>query len=170
MNHGGSAFQCLHQVWFDGVFQQDEDGACSTQVLHGEGRAIVFVSQQNGINAIAQVFQAGAQTQDRHDFRRWRNVESSFRWNSVCRTTHAAIDHTQTAIVHVHYPAPQNSLQAIGCALIVVVVVIEQCSDGVVGRSNGVEITGEVQVDVFHGKHLGISAPCSSAFHPETRS
>ena len=48
-------------------------------------------------------------------------------------------------------------------------VVVHQRGQQVVGQRNGVEVTGEVQVDVLHGHHLGITAPCRATLHAKHR-
>ena len=39
----------------------------------------------------------------------------------------------------------------------------------IVGRADGVEISGEMQVDVLHGHHLGIAAAGGAALDAEHR-
>ena len=48
-------------------------------------------------------------------------------------------------------------------------MVVDGCGQEVVGCRNGVHVTGEVQVDVFHGQDLGIAAASSTAFDAEDR-
>ncbi len=48
-------------------------------------------------------------------------------------------------------------------------VVIQHGAAQVVGRGHGVNIAGEVQVDVLHGQHLGVSAAGGAAFDAEHR-
>ena len=166
----GATFQGLDQVGFDGVFQQNQNRASGTQVFHGKGGSIVAVAQQDRIDAVAQIFQAGTQTQNRHDFRGGGDIKSGFCRDAIGRSAHARIDHAQTAVVHIHYTAPQDSLQTVGCALVVVMVVVEQCCNGIVRRSDGMEITSKVQVDILHGQYLRVSSTGRAPFHAETRS
>ena len=46
-------------------------------------------------------------------------------------------------------------------------VVVEQGGNHVVGGSDGVEVTSEMEVDLLHGQHLSVSASGSSALHAE---
>ena len=48
-------------------------------------------------------------------------------------------------------------------------VVVHQRGQQVVRQRNGVEVAGEVQVDVFHGHHLGITAAGRATFHAKHR-
>ena len=47
-------------------------------------------------------------------------------------------------------------------------VVVEQRRDHVVRRGDGVEVAGEVEIDLLHGQDLGVSAAGCAAFHAET--
>ena len=49
-------------------------------------------------------------------------------------------------------------------------IVVEQGTDGVVGRGHGMEVTGEVQVDFLHRQHLCIAATGSTSLDSETGS
>ena len=48
-------------------------------------------------------------------------------------------------------------------------MVVEHGRDEVVGSTDGVEVAGEVEVDVFHGNDLGISAAGGTALDAEDR-
>ena len=48
-------------------------------------------------------------------------------------------------------------------------MVVHHGRQQIVGRSNGVEVAGEVQVDLLHGQHLRIAAARSAALHAEYR-
>ena len=51
----------------------------------------------------------------------------------------------------------------------VVDVVVEHRGQQVVGQLDGVEIAGEVEVDVLHRHHLGVAAAGGAALHAEAR-
>ena len=46
-------------------------------------------------------------------------------------------------------------------------VVVQQGGNHVVGGRDGMEISGEVEVDLLHRKDLGIATACSPALHSE---
>ena len=48
-------------------------------------------------------------------------------------------------------------------------VVVDGRCQKVVSRRNGVHVTGEMEVDVFHGQDLGITAAGSAAFDAKDR-
>ena len=44
-------------------------------------------------------------------------------------------------------------------------IVVQEGTNRVMSRSDGMEIAGEVQVDFLHRQHLGIATACSTALH-----
>ncbi len=47
---------------------------------------------------------------------------------------------------------------------------VDRCSQQVVGSSDGVDVTGQVQVEVLHGDDLGVTTASSPAFDAKSRS
>ena len=58
---------------------------------------------------------------------------------------------------------------SIGQGVAVVDVVVEHGRQEVVGQLDGVEIAGEMEVDVLHGHDLGVAAAGRPALHAEAR-
>ena len=48
-------------------------------------------------------------------------------------------------------------------------VVVEHCGQQIVSCPDGMEVTGKMKVDIFHGNHLRIPAAGCTAFDPEYR-
>ena len=71
-------------------------------------------------------------------------------------------------IVHVDHPLPHDPPRIDGQAVAVVDVIVQHRGQQVVGQFDGVEIAGEVQIDVLHRHHLGVAAPRRTALHAET--
>ena len=46
-------------------------------------------------------------------------------------------------------------------------VVIQERSDEVVSRCDGVEVASEVEVDILRGQHLSVATTCSTTLHTE---
>ena len=46
-------------------------------------------------------------------------------------------------------------------------MIVDHCSEQIVSGRDGVEITGEMQIDIFHRNDLGLSAARRTALHPE---
>ena len=63
----------------------------------------------------------------------------------------------------------RTSLSPLVRIAVLVDVVVQERSDHIVRRGDGVEVTGEVQVNLLHGKHLSVATTSSTALHTEAR-
>ena len=73
------------------------------------------------------------------------------------------------AIVHVHDAAPGHAAAVDAERIAPVDVVVDQRREQVVRRGDGVEVAGEMEVDVLHRHDLGIAAAGRAALHAEGR-
>ena len=71
------------------------------------------------------------------------------------------------SVVHVHHAPPQHAFGVYAQRVALVDVVVQHGGEQVVGCADGVEIAGEVQVDVFHGDDLRVAAARRAAFDAE---
>ena len=164
------AFQGLHQIRADGVLHQQRHGLFGVE-HGGEYRfPVPRVAHVNPAHAGFQVFQALALAQNRHNFRRRRNVEAPFPRNAPVFATQSDHDLAQGAVVHVHDPLPGNGAGVQPQRpLLGLQVVVDQGGQEVVGFLDGREVARKMEVDVFHGDHLGMTAAGGSAFDSEHR-
>lgn len=169
VNECGVVFQRLHQVRLHCFFQQHGHGSVCFQFARGDRRAVAPVGNDDVAEPLLQIFEIGRQAEDGHDFGRNGDVEPCFTRKAVGNATKRTDDGAQCAIVHVHHPAPDNAANVDAQFVAPVDVVLDQGCEQVVGRGDGVEVTGEMQVDVFHRDDLGIAATGCAALHAETR-
>ena len=78
-------------------------------------------------------------------------------------------DIAQCAVVHVHHPLPGDAPHVEAELIAVMDVVVDQRREQIVGERDRIEVAGEVQVDVFHRHHLGVTAAGGAALHAEHR-
>ncbi len=75
----------------------------------------------------------------------------------------------QLAIVHVNHALPRDATHVEPERVALVNVVVDHGGKQIVRCTNGVEVAGEVQIDVLHGNHLGVSAASGTALNAEYR-
>src|SRR5699024_5491317 len=114
---------------------------------------------------VFQVVNVFGQAEDRHSFGGHSNFEVIFARRSGGASTQADGHVSQVAVVHVQYALDAHCSRVDTKFVAVKNVVIHEVAQQVVGRGNGVEVTCEVQVDVFHRYHLGVTAAGSTALH-----
>ena len=76
---------------------------------------------------------------------------------------------TELTVIHVHGALPGDGLRIDAEGIALLNVVIQHGSEKVVGRADGMEVTGEVEVDILHGNNLGIAAAGCTALDAEDR-
>ena len=169
VNHCGRILGGLYEVGLDSVVEEHHNGACHAQVANGEGLALVGIAQQDVFNAATQVGLVGGQAEDGHQFAGRRDVEASLCGQAIGGGAQTRDDGAQRAVVDVEDAAPEDFLQAEAVLGVLVEVVIEQGRNHVVGRSDGVEVAREVEIDFLHRQHLGMATAGGTALHAKAR-
>ncbi len=167
VHEGRGALQRLHEVRLQGVLQKRGHGALGLQVVGRDRRVIVGVAHHDAAQTLLQVGDGGGQTEDGHDLAGHGDVEAVLAGHTVGLAAEAVHDVAQLAVVHVHHALP-GDLADIDVQLVAVLDMgVQQSREQVVGSPDGVEVAGEVQVDVLHGHHLGVPAAGSAALDAE---
>jgi len=151
MHQHRRALDGLHQVRVHRVAQQREQGVGDVQRAQVDRLAVVGAADQDAVEALAQVVEVVGQAQDGHDFRGGRDVEAALARNALVAAAEAQHDMPQAAVVHVHDPAPGDHARVDAEVVAPVDVVVDRRGDEVVGRRDGVEVAGEMQVDAVGG-------------------
>ncbi len=85
------------------------------------------------------------------------------------RAAEANGDIAKRAVIHVDNPTPGDAARVDIFFVTPVDMVVDQRRQQSVRRGDGVKVSVEMQVDVFHGNDLRPPAAGSAAFHPEAR-
>ena len=165
----GRAFQGLHQVGLDGVLQQGAQRALRAQIARRDGFLGKIVSHHDARQARLEIGQVQAQAQRGHDFAGHGDVEPVFTRHAVRRAAQAGDDVAQLPVVDIQATPPGDAAGVDAKRVALRDVVVDQRGEQVVGRANGVQIPGEMQVDVLHGNHLRPAAARGAALDAEHR-
>ena len=117
-----------------------------------------------------QIGEVGGQAENRHDLGRHGDVEAVLAGKTVADTTQGVGDLAQRPVIHIQSPAPGDAALVEVEFIAPIDVIIDQRGEQIVGRSDGVDIAGEMEIDVLHGHDLGVAATGGAALDPETRS
>ncbi len=169
MDEGGRAFQSLHQIGRDRFLQQRRHGAMRLQIARAHRFALAGIGDDDIAEPLLQVVEILGQAEDRHHFRSHGDVEAGFARIAVGDAAERADDLAQGAVVHIHDAAPDHAAAIDAERIAPVDVIVDQRREQVMRRGDGVEIAGEVQIDVFHRDDLGIAAAGRAALHAEGR-
>ena len=166
---GRSAFNGLHQVRLNRIFEQCRHRAIRFQIF-GINRAAVFgVGDEDVAQTLFQIADVFGKAEYRHHFGGNGNVETVRTHHAVNRFAHTVDDVAQLTVVHIDRTTPQDAFRIDVQLVALVDMVVEHGGKQVICRTDGVKIAGKVQVDVFHRQNLGIAAACGAAFDAEHR-
>ena len=118
---------------------------------------------------LLQIRQVGGKAQHGHDLAGHGDVKAVLAGHALHPAAQAVHDVAQLPVVHVHAALPGDVLHVDIQRIALLDVVVQHGGQQVVGRADGVEIAGEVEVDVLHGHHLRIAAAGSAALYAEHR-
>ena len=109
MHKGRRTADCLYQIGFQCVFQQNRHSVLRHKVARKHGFAVKIVGNQNIAQTTLQVDNVFRKGQHRHHFASRRNVEFFLVRHSVL---YVVIDHhsTQSTIVYVQATIEHNSV------------------------------------------------------------
>ncbi len=114
-----------------------------------------------------EVLDVGGQTEDGHDLRRHGDVEAGLALDALSLLADGHL--AQRPVVEVDHPRP-GDVRHIDVQLVALEeMVVEDGRAEVVSGSDGVDVTGEVEVDVLHRHYLGVSAAGRSPLDAEAR-
>ena len=163
----GGMLQRLNQVGLQSVLQQSGHSALCVQVTGGDGLAGVSIADHQTSQSGLQVVDVGGQAQNRHDLGSHGDVVAVLTGGAVDLAAQAVNDEPQLTVVHIDAAAPGDLAGVNAQSIALIDMVIEHRSQQVVGSADGVEVTGEVQVDVLHGDDLCVAAAGSAALDAE---
>ena len=167
VDDGRRVLEGLHQVGHEGVLEQDRHGARHLDVLSRDLAAPQRGAHDDAIQAGLEVFHVGGQAEDGHDLRRHRDVEAGLALDAFSALSDG--DLPQRPIVQVDHPGPGDVVGVDVEFVTLEEMVVEHGRAQIVGRGDGVDIAGEVEVDVLHRHDLGIAAPGRPALDAEAR-
>src|SRR2546427_832539 len=107
------------------------------------------------------------QAEDRHHLACGRDDETVLPRHAVLRAAETRDDVPQLAVVHVEAPREQDAGRIQVERVAVEEVRIHDRRDQVVRGADRMDVTCEMEVDLFHRKDLGVTASCGPAFRPE---
>ena len=135
--------------------------------MGGDGFTVIGVSHHHAAQPGLQVRDVGRQAQDRHDLAGHGDVEAVLPGDALHPSAQAVHDIAQLAVIHIHAALPGDLLYVDAQGVALLNVVVQHGSAQVVGSADGVEVAGEMEVDILHGHHLGIAAAGGTALDAE---
>ncbi len=159
----------LHQIGRQRVLQQRRHRSRRLDLGRGHRLALARLADVNIAEPPLQILEAGRQAEGRHDLRGGGDVEPVLARKAVGHTAERGDGRAQGPVVHVHRPPPRDPARIDARFEPVIDVVVDHRGEQVVRRADGVNIAGEMEVDLLHRQGLGIAAAGGAALDAEAR-
>ena len=169
VDQGRGVLQGLHQVGLQRILQQGRHGPLRLEIVGRHRPPVKGIGHDHPAQPGLQIRDIAGQAQHGHDLAGHGDVEPVLPGYPLHFAAQAVDDVAQLAVVHVHAALPDDLLDVDAQGVALLDVVVQQSGQQVVGRADGVEIAGEVKIDVLHGDDLGIAAAGGSALDAEHR-
>ena len=169
MDEGRGSLQRLNQIGLQGVLQKSGHGALRLQVVSGDGLPVIGVGHHHPSQPGFQVGDVRRKAQHRHDLAGHGDIKAVLPRNALHPASQTVHNVAELAVVHVHRPLPCDLLGVNAQRVALLNVIIQHGGQQVVGRADGVEIAGEMEVDVLHRHHLRVAAAGCAALDAEHR-
>ena len=150
-------------------FKQHGHRAVGLEIGRGDRLAVAVIGDDDPPQPLAQFGERLGEAEAGHDLGSDGDVEAAFAGHRIVHPAQADDDVPQGPVVHVDDPLPDDPPQIDSQGVAVVDVVVQHRGQEIVGQFDGVEIAGEMEVDVLHGDDLGVAAAGSAALHAEAR-
>ena len=170
VDDGRVVLQRLDQVRVEGVLQQGGHGTGSTDLTGCDRLAVIGIGADNAGQPRLEVLKVGGKAEHRHDLAGDRDVKAILTRGAVDLAAQTVHKETELAVVHVHAALPCDAAGVDVQRVALLNRVVNHGGQQVVGGADGVDITGEMQVDVLHRHDLCIAAAGCAALNAEHRS
>jgi hypothetical protein len=150
-----------------GVLHEHRHGTRRLELPRRHQRPLGGLADHDALDARLEVLQIRRQAQDGHDLRGDGDLEAALARHAVRRAAEAEHDVPQRAVVHVEHALPEDAARVQPQRVALRQVVVEHGRQQVVRAADGVDVAGEVQVDVLHRRQLRAPAAGGAALHAE---
>ena len=169
MDERGRVLERLHEIRLDSILEERRHGAFRLEVGSGDGLAGVGIGNDHTTQAPLEIHKVARQAERSHHLGGHGDVEAILTRNALRLAAQAVDDVTELTVVHVHRTLPHDLLGIDTKGVTLLDMVVEHGGKEVVRRADGMEVAGEVQVDVLHGDDLRVTAASGAALHAEHR-
>ena len=158
VHQAGRTLDGLHKVGRHRVAQQRSHGSLRADIATGDQLARIGAPHRDARHARLHIHQIACHAEGGHDLAGGGDIKAILTRHTIHLAAQAGHNAAQLTIVHIHAAAENHlpGIDAQGVALLN--VVIHHGGQQIVGRSDGMQIAGKMQVDVLHGQHLGVAA------------
>ena len=169
VDEGRPALEGLEQVRLERVAQQHGHRAGDTEVLGGDRRPVRPRREHHPSEPGAQILEVRREGEDGHHLRGDRDHELGLARDAVLAATEPDDDVAQRAVADVDDARPEDAVRVDAERVLVVEAVVDEGAGQVVGGTDRVHVTGQVEVEILHRDDLAVATAGRAALDPEHR-
>ena len=138
------------------------------QILGADWLLGAVVADDDTPQASTQIGQGGGQGQDDANLAGRGDIESGLAGDAVDPRSKTNNGVAQGTVIDIDDATPRDRVRFNVELVALVQMVVDHGGKQVVGRSNGMEVTSQVQIELLHRQHLGVSSASGTALDSES--
>ena len=131
---------------------------------------IAGIADNDITDATTEIIEIVGKAENSHDFGGDGDIETTLTRSTVKRTAKGNDDVAQGTVIHIHDALPGDPARVETGFVFPVNMVIDQCRQQVMRRTDSMEVAGEMQVDFLHRHNLSVTTTRGATLHTETGS
>ena len=165
----GLSLEGLDQVWHEGVPEYDHHGSDASELSCGHRLLVVGVGDDDALEPLPEIGIVGGKCQDGGYLGSGGDEEPALVGHSAVEfgVSETHDDVPELAGVHVHGLLPHYAGGVDVQGVVPDEVVLQDRGQEVVGGRYRMDVSGEFEIDLPHGIHLGHASPGSPSLHSE---
>ena len=167
MDEGRIIFERLHEIGRDRVLEQRGHGAGGLELGGADALLLARLADDDVAETTLQIGEIAGEAEDRHHFGGDGDVEAVLARIAIGDAAERRDDRAQRAVVHVDDAPPGDAAPVEAQRIAPIDVIVDQRREQVMRDADGVEVAGEMEVDVLHRHDLRIAAAGRAALHAE---
>ena len=162
--------QGLYNIGLHRVFQKHRHGTDRMKIFRSNRFSFLVIRYDDSGKTGFQIRKVLTEAENGHNLRRHGDDEVVFSYYSVLCSAKTDNDVSKRSVIHIEAALPLDSLQINVQCISLLNMIIEHCGKQIVCRSNRMEISREMKIQILHRNHLGISSSGCTALDSEAGS
>ena len=167
MDHHRSMFRGLNQIRLQGILEDHAKGSDAIEFSCKNRFPGTVVTDHNPSKPLPKIFHILGQGHDRHHLGSRNDIETGGMGESIKFGTQSCFTISQLTVADIKGSAPGHTIRVEVQRVIEMHRIVHHGREQIVSSRNGVQISGEVHVDVFHWQHLRVTPSCCTSLDAE---
>ena len=167
MNQRRRMLDGLHQIRPDGILEKRCHGPIDLEISRTDGLAVVGVADHDIAQSAFQIREPITEAKTSHHLGGHADLEGLLPGHGVGHSPEPHHEIAQCPIVHVHHSGPGDSARVDIQAVPMVNMIIDRRRKKIVRQPNRMKVSREMEIDLLHGKYLGIATTGRATLEPK---